>query len=119
MSTEKGQKAEDAACRYLERYGYQIVERNCRHGRGELDIVAVKDELLVFVEVKGHQQRESSLLAMHSDKCQRIISAAVLWQAKHQEYSTLQCRFDLLIVAPAKNSFLPQAIEHLVDVIRL
>jgi putative endonuclease len=119
MSTEKGKQAEDAVCRYLERQNYQVLERNQRLGRGELDIIAFKDDILVFVEVKGHKQRDSSLLAMHPDKCDRFVSAANVWLGLHETYAQYQCRFDLVIVTPRKISLMPAHIEHLVDVIRL
>ena len=119
VSTEKGKKAEDAACRYLKRHGYEILDRNRRLARGELDVVAVKEELLVFVEVKAHKQRESSLLAMNPVKCERFISAAKTWLGLHEVYANFQCRFDLIIIKPRKISLLPSEIEHMQDVIRL
>lgn len=50
----KGRIAEDAACAYLEKQHYTIIERNWRFSRAELDIIA-KDPvgILVFVEVKS------------------------------------------------------------------
>lgn len=47
-----GKTGEDAAVAYLERNGYTINHRNWRKNRLELDIVAVKDGLLIVVEVK-------------------------------------------------------------------
>ncbi|MDX8382804.1 MAG: YraN family protein [Ghiorsea sp.] len=119
MSTAKGRAAEEAACRYLERHGYSIIEQNRRLGRGELDIVASKADILTFVEVKAHQRRESSLLAMHHDKCQRMVSAAQTWLGLHDEYAHFQCRFDLIIVTPRKPALLPAHVEHMLDVLRL
>ncbi len=119
VSTKKGRQAEEQACRYLLRRAYRILDRNCRLGRGELDIVALDGETLVFVEVKGHQQRESGILAMHADKCQRFVSAAHAWLGSHEAYSHVQCRFDLLLVIQRKPGFLPPVIEHMQDVVRL
>ena len=50
--TETGQRGEQAACAYLERTGMTIVDRNWRTGAGEIDIVALDADALVFVEVK-------------------------------------------------------------------
>ncbi len=119
VSTEKGKKAEDAACRFLQRHGYAILDRNRRLARGELDIVASKEDVLVFVEVKAHKQREASLMAMHDSKCERIVSAAYAWLALHEAYAGFQCRFDLVVVSPRKPAVLPPAIEHMQDVLRL
>ena len=51
---EIGRIGENIATKYLKRQGYKILDRNFRSRRwGELDIVATKDETLVFVEVKA------------------------------------------------------------------
>lgn len=120
MSTRDGRRGEDAAAGYLARRGYRILGRNQRLGRGELDIVAANDVLLLFVEVKSHKTRESGLLAMHPDKCERLRSAAEAWLARHPDHAGMACRFDLMIVTPriAMNRWLPPAIEHIEDIIR-
>jgi len=119
VSTTKGRAAEDAATKYLTKKGYEILDRNRRLGRGELDIVALLDYILVFVEVKGHQNRMSSLEAMHQDKQQRMVSAAQTWLGQHPKYSHYQCRFDLMIVTPSTIKLLPSKVEHIEDIIRL
>ncbi|HEY0976219.1 MAG TPA: YraN family protein [Flavobacteriales bacterium] len=47
-----GAAGEDLACRWLEARGFQVLHRNWRHGRDELDIVAREGRFLVVVEVK-------------------------------------------------------------------
>lgn len=47
-----GKAGEDAAATYLEQNGYTIRDRNWRKNHLELDIVAVKDEVLIVAEVK-------------------------------------------------------------------
>lgn len=120
MSTVKGQAGEQHAARYLRRKGFTILGRNLRLGRGELDIVAKQDDLLVFVEVKTHKTLESALLAVHPDKCSRLQSAAQAWLGQHPDYDGLQCRFDLIVVTPRMGlpDWLAPAIEHMEDIIR-
>jgi len=118
VSTEKGRKAEQAAARYLQRHGYDILDRNARGGRGELDIVARDADILAFVEVKAHKHRDSSLEAVHRDKCERLRSAALAWLAKHPQYATLQCRFDLIILTPRQGLVCWPKLEHLKDIFR-
>jgi putative endonuclease len=48
----KGKQGEAMAQRYLESLGYEILEENYRHGRGEIDLIALKTPVLVFIEVK-------------------------------------------------------------------
>jgi len=115
-----GRDGEEQASRYLQRRGFAIIDRNARLGRGELDIVARKEEMLLFVEVKAHKNFESGLLALHPDKCARLQSAAEMWLGNHPDYAALQCRFDLIIVTPriGLSKWLPPRIEHMEDIIR-
>ena len=48
-----GRLGEDLALQYLEQCGYQLIEKNYRKGRGEIDIIVVRQGLLVFAEVKS------------------------------------------------------------------
>lgn len=52
MSREVGNIAEDRAARYLQDLGYEIIDRNFYSRFGEIDIIAKKDKILHFVEVK-------------------------------------------------------------------
>jgi putative endonuclease len=47
-----GKIGEDLTAKFLEEKGYNIIERNYRFGHGELDIIAEKDNILIFIEVK-------------------------------------------------------------------
>ena len=47
-----GKIGEDLAAKFLEEKGYNIIERNYRFGHGELDIIAEKNNMLIFIEVK-------------------------------------------------------------------
>jgi len=120
MGTAAGNIGEDQAADYLHHRGYQILERNVRLGRGELDIIALCDELLTFVEVKAHKDRESALLAVSDDKCRRLKSAAAVWLSLHPAHAKRQCRFDLIIITPRLGwtMWLGSHIEHMEDIIR-
>jgi len=115
VSTKKGRDAEEKAARHMHRHGYTVLDRNARGGRGELDIVARKAGVLAFVEVKYRPTREDGLLAVHTDKQERLRSAALAWLTRHPDLTQLQCRFDLIILTPGK--WFPH-IEHLQDVFR-
>ncbi len=49
---ELGSSGESIACRFLEKQGYKIIERNYRCKSGEIDIIAMEKDTLCFVEVK-------------------------------------------------------------------
>lgn len=52
-----GTKGENLAAEYLERLGYQVLERNYRFKKSEIDLICQKEDLLVFVEVKTRSTR--------------------------------------------------------------
>lgn len=47
-----GNEGEENAVNFLFANGYEVLERNYRFGRGEVDIIARKDSVMVFIEVK-------------------------------------------------------------------
>ncbi len=47
-----GKRGEDLAVSYLQNHGFRIIERNFKARYGEIDIVSLKDGVLVFIEVK-------------------------------------------------------------------
>lgn len=51
-SRQTGNRGEDLAAEYLLSQGYEILMRNYRHRRTEIDLIARKDNFMVFVEVK-------------------------------------------------------------------
>ena len=54
-----GQRGEAAAARYLRRRGYKVLARGGRIGPGELDLVMLDRETIVFVEVKTRQSHDA------------------------------------------------------------
>ncbi|MEQ8425076.1 MAG: YraN family protein [Cyclobacteriaceae bacterium] len=49
---KKGNKGEELAAAYLQKKGYEVVQRNYRYRRSEIDLIVKKDNWLIFVEVK-------------------------------------------------------------------
>ena len=77
----RGRLGEDAAVKLLRRKGYRIITRNWRRGRLELDIVARKDGVLVFVEVKARASdaQVSGYHAVGVQKKQALLQAVRLY----------------------------------------
>ncbi|MFM8251185.1 MAG: YraN family protein [Planctomycetota bacterium] len=80
-----GERGERLAQRYLQRLGYQVVDRRVRGPLGELDIVAVQDRTIVFVEVKTRRShaKGSPLEAVGETKQRRIARLALSWLKRH------------------------------------
>ena len=95
---ELGQKGEDLAARYLTEKGFQILERNWRHGRAELDIIAFDGETLVFVEVKTRSDDvfERPENAVNTRKRNLMIKAAIGYM--HKSGHDKAIRFDVVSV---------------------
>ena len=68
---KKGWLAERYAARRMWALGYHVLERNVTIGRGELDIIAEKDDVLVFVEVKSGRERPDYTPADHVNASKR------------------------------------------------
>ena len=96
---ETGNAGEDKAASYLIKKGYEIIQRNYRTRRGEIDIIAKKEELLVFVEVKTLPNGNAELLSHVLDqrKQNRIIKTAKCFLAIHRHYSNDPIRFHLIV----------------------
>ena len=92
-----GHKGEDMAAEYLQEKGYCILDRNwTNRGRKELDIVAIKDDVVVFVEVKTRKPGSltTPISAVNDHKQRRICLAADSYiKANRFDFS---CRFDVI-----------------------
>ena len=80
-STDTGRRAEKAAKVYLEMRGYEIIEQNWRRPRCEIDIIARKDGIIHFVEVKYrfNDGQGGGLEAITAAKLKQMRRAAWAW----------------------------------------
>lgn len=76
-----GAEGEKRAARYLEQRGYRIVGRNVRADRVEIDLIAWRARILVFVEVKTRQSQRygAAELAVDARKQARLVRGAQAW----------------------------------------
>lgn len=95
-----GNEGEDKACAYLIDNSYRIIERNFRTRSGEIDIIAHKDDVLVFVEVKTLPSGNAEILAHELDlrKQRKIVKTANFFLLKHREYNSSKIRFDVIVI---------------------
>ena len=88
MSTRNlGLLGEQIASRFLENLGYKIIERNFSSKLGEIDIVALDGDILVFVEVKARWSDNFGLPeeAITPQKIRKIIKTAQYYKLKHPQ----------------------------------
>lgn len=96
-----GQAGEQAVSLWLQAQGWQILHQRWRCRGGELDLIAIQSQQLVFVEVKtrrGFNWDADGLLAMTPKKQQRLWRAAEVFLGKFPQYAEWPCRFDLALV---------------------
>jgi putative endonuclease len=98
-TTETGRKAEQAARVYLEMRGFKILEQNWRRPRCEIDIVAQKDGVTHFVEVKYRfkDDQGSGVDAITQTKLKQMRRSAWMW-VEENEYPG-QYQLDALEIA--------------------
>ncbi len=94
-----GRWGENKAAEYLVAQGYTILERNLRTAHGELDLVARKNDLLVFVEVKARSSHAFSYPeeAVTPNKQLHMMSAAEEYLRAHPE-SGETWQFDVIAI---------------------
>lgn len=97
-----GREGEGLAGSILEDEGWTILARNFKAGRGEIDLVAVKDGLLSFVEVKRWNRNGSMDLkdSIDKGKIRRIIETSKIFLSKYRQYSGKKIRYDVFLLSP-------------------
>jgi putative endonuclease len=97
-----GLSAESRAAAYLIAKGYWIVARRFRTPFGEVDIVARRRGVLVFVEVKARSTLDAAAEALQVRQQRRIADAAAFWLSLNPHDIGSDIRFDAMLVAPGK-----------------
>lgn len=107
---EKGVRGEDLATACLKKEGYRIIERNYRCRHGEIDIIAMDKEDVIFIEVKG---RTSDTFGSPEEAIgpakQKKISKVALRYLQERGLADHSARFDVVAIR-----FMPQG-----DLVRL
>lgn len=99
MRKALGQQGEEIAVRYLQKEGYRILDRNFRTRYGELDVICMKKDILVFVEVKTRRSETYGTAeeALTPNKIEHIRKVALHYlntrPVRHREI-----RFDVITI---------------------
>lgn len=75
---QSGKDAEHLALRHLEQHGLRLLAQNWLCKRGELDLVMLDGDTVVFVEVRyrTHAQWGGALASIDASKCRKLVLAA-------------------------------------------
>ena len=112
-----GKSGEDSACKLLESNDFNILSRNFRFKAfGEIDIIAQKDDLIIFCEVKkrNSEQFGGPLFSISNKKKQTLKKTAQFFLTQNAAYNhkKFTYRFDLFAIHKDKE------IEWIEDIIR-
>jgi putative endonuclease len=105
---ELGKKGEELACLHLKKNGYKILHMNWRHLHDEVDIIAEKENILVFVEVKTRSSNYfgEPYIFVNKKKQNFLIRAANSYFDKYDV--DMEGRFDVI-------SIIISADKHRID----
>ncbi len=109
---ELGREGEQLAVNYLLKKGYQILERNWRFQKAEVDIIALKEETLAVVEVKTRSSNEfGNPQDFVNQKKIRLLREAIN-EFVIQRNLDVEVRFDIIAITMRDSM---EDIEHLKD----
>ena len=104
----RGALAEWLAMLWLRGKGYRILARRWRKAGGEVDVIAQRGALVIFVEVKLRPSLAEAAHALTPRQWQRTARAARFWQMQQPQAASCSWRYDAVLLAPWR---LPQHLE--------
>lgn len=109
-----GEWGEQAAGTYLEKLGYEIIARNFHTRHGELDLIAMKDKCLCFIEVKtrsnhtyGHGEE-----AITAKKLQAMLASIAVYLESLGNEAPIEWQIDAVIVEGYKGDPAPMILHY-------
>src|SRR5262249_28041751 len=108
-----GISAESRAAAFLIAKGFRILARRWKSPVGEIDIIARRRSLLIFVEVKARERLDDAAWSVTDRQRLRIVAAAEAWLARYPDDRIRDMRFDAVLVAPGR---IPRHIPSAFDV---
>lgn len=94
----RGAAGEARAAAALQAEGWTIHARRLRTEAGEIDLIAEKAGLLVFLEVKVRRRLADAAAALSAQQRARLLHAAAIVLAEHPDWGRQGVRFDVIVV---------------------
>lgn len=95
-----GQEGEEEAAAFLRARGFTILARNVRSHAGEIDLVALDGDVLVFCEIRTRRSRGQggALESVTPAKQRQVVRVAEHFLARHPRLATRPIRFDVVAI---------------------
>ena len=116
-----GKQGEEIVSQWLIDRGGKILNHRWRWKGGEIDLIAIESDTLLFIEVKTRKRSNwdtDGLLAITSQKQAKILTTAAIFLARHPHLAEYPCRFDVAIVRhqPTHQQILGKPLHIATDV---
>lgn len=110
-----GKNGEDKAVKYLEKQGYTIIERNFLCRQGEIDIIALDEKYLVFVEIKSRTSAEYGLPSESvTERKKKHMLKAIQYYLYKRNLENVDIRIDVIEVYVKDEKY---TINHIKQII--
>lgn len=107
-----GVASERTVASFLHAGAYAVLAHRARLGRCEVDLIAARDDVVAFVEVKARRNGADGLEAVTPAKMKRLSRAADIWLAANDAYADCSIRFDVALVGADRSiDYLENAYE--------
>jgi putative endonuclease len=108
-----GTRGEAHAAKFLQKQGYKLIVRNRREKKGEIDLIVMDNEFLVFVEVRTRTSEDfmTPEMSIRSDKRQMVRKTVMRLIRKHKT-AGLTPRIDVIAIIWPEGSSEPSQVRH-------
>ena len=111
---QKGKNYEQKAAAYLQEQGMSLLTTNYRCRQGEVDIIGIHQDCLVFVEVKYRKDKKSGMPeeAVGVSKQRKICRVSDYFRISNRKYEQLQVRYDVAAITGEQIKWYQNAFEY-------
>lgn len=102
---EKGRFFENIAVQYLKQNGYKIISKNFYTRVGEIDLICLKNNYIIFFEIKGGKDKFKIFELLNKKKIEKIKKVINIFISKNKIYQFYNLRIDALIIIAMEGNY--------------